>query len=201
MDSIERVRENFSESIQCKIAAADALPEIIAAAGQVIVESLLGGHKILTCGNGGSAADAQHFAAELVNRYMIERPPLPSIALTTDSSILTSIGNDYDFNQIFSKQIHALGQAGDILLAISTSGNSANIVSAIEAAQARDIGVVLLTGGNGGAAAAALQDRDIDICVPSDATPRIQENHLLIIHCLCDLIDSQLFAPETDQGE
>ncbi|HEX5514965.1 MAG TPA: phosphoheptose isomerase, partial [Gammaproteobacteria bacterium] len=152
------------------------------------------GGKVLACGNGGSAADAQHFSAEFVGRFERERPELGAIALTTDSSILTAIANDYDFERIFSKQVRALGQAGDVLLAISTSGNSENVVAAIEAAHERGVRVVALTGREGGAIAGILAPADVEIRVPSMVTARIQEVHLLVIHCLCDLIDQHLFA-------
>ncbi|MCL4115642.1 UNVERIFIED_CONTAM: hypothetical protein GTU68_056393 [Idotea baltica] len=159
-----------------------------------MVEALLNGGKILSCGNGGSAGDAQHFSSELLNRFERERPSLPAIALTTDSSTLTSIANDYSYNEIFSKQIRALGQKEDVLLAISTSGNSENIIQAIEAAQDKEMQVVALTGKNGGIIAPMLQPINIEIRVPSLITARIQEVHLLSIHCLCDLIDYQLFG-------
>ncbi len=193
MDFIERVKQNFAASIETKIVAADVLPAIIAQAGEFMAESLLSGQKILVCGNGGSAADAQHFAAELLNRFETERPSLPAIALTTDTSTLTSIANDYNFNEIFAKQIKALGQRDDILLAISTSGNSANVCHAISAAHSRGMHVVALTGREGGEMAALLHPDDIELRVPARATSRIQETHLLILHCLCDLIDTKLF--------
>ena len=154
------------------------------------------GGKVLACGNGGSAADAQHFAAEFVGRFERERPELGAIALTTDSSILTAVGNDYDFNQIFSKQVRALGQAGDVLLAISTSGNSANVLAAVEAAHEREMTVVALTGRGGGRMAQALRETDVHICVPHERTARIQEVHLLTIHCLCDGVDAQLLGDQ-----
>lgn len=191
---VDRIRHNFSESIQTKIAAADALPEIIAKAAEVMVHALLEGHKILSCGNGGSAADAQHFSAELLNRFETERPSLPAIALTTDTSTLTSIANDYNFNEIFSKQIKALGQADDVLLAISTSGNSRNVIQAINAAHDRGLKVIALTGRQGGEIANLMHAGDVEIRVPATNTARIQETHILIIHCLCDLIDHQLFG-------
>ena len=161
-----------------------------------MAQCLRDGHKILSCGNGGSAGDAQHFSSELLNRFEMERPPLPAIALTTDSSTLTSIANDYSYDDIFAKQIKALGAAGDLLLAISTSGNSSNVIRAIDAAQDRGMTVVALTGHDGGEMAPALIDSDIEIRVPSDRTARIQEVHLLIIHCLCDVIDQSLFPAE-----
>lgn len=194
MDLVERVKQHFSDSIQTKIAAADSLPEIIAAGGQMLVASLLDGHKILACGNGGSAADAQHFSAELLNRFERERPSLPAISLTTDTSTLTSIANDYDYSEVFAKQLRALGQPGDVLLAISTSGNSTSVVHAIHAAHERDLRVLALTGREGGEMAGLLFPEDIEIRVPAQVTARIQETHILILHCLCDIIDRQLFG-------
>jgi len=193
MNLIQRVKHNFNESIQTKVAAADSLAEHIVSAGELMVQALLNNHKILSCGNGGSAADAQHFSSELINRFEVERPSLPAIALTTDTSILTSIANDYSYQEIFSKQIKALGQKGDILLAISTSGHSKNIVEAIEAAHQKHCHVIALTGKDGGEIASLLSGQDIEIRVPSDVTARIQETHLLVIHCLCEIIERQLF--------
>ena len=190
----DRIKEQFSDSIQTKIACADTLPDKIEIAGDVIVQALLSGHKILSCGNGGSACDSQHFSSELLNRYLTERPSLPAIALTTDSATITAIANDYSFDDIFAKQIRALGQTGDVLLAISTSGNSNNILRAIEAAHDRGMHVVALTGREGGRMAALIRPSDAEIRVPSHVTARIQETHLLIIHCLCDLIDLRLFG-------
>ncbi len=194
MDSIAQIKQHFNDSIQTKMTAAEVLAEPIARAAELMTQCLLNGHKILSCGNGGSAADAQHFAAEMLNRFEIERPSLPAFALTTDSSTMTSIANDYSFNEIFAKQIRALGQADDILLAISTSGNSANVVQAINAAHDRHMQIVALTGRDGGAMASLLSPEDIEIRVPTQSTARIQETHLLVIHCLCDLIDKQLFG-------
>ncbi|VVE35583.1 phosphoheptose isomerase [Pandoraea cepalis] len=191
---IERIQQHFSDSVETKLAAADALPEYIAAAADVMFEALSNGNKILACGNGGSAADCQHFAAELVGRFERERPELPAIALTTDSSILTAIGNDYNFDAIFSKQVRALGHEGDVLLAITTSGNSGNVLAAIEAAHERGMHVIALTGKGGGKVNGALGELDVHICVPADRTARIQEVHLLTIHCLCDLVDAMLFG-------
>lgn len=189
-----RIQQQFGASIETKIAAAELLPEYIALAGEKFVQCLLEGHKILSCGNGGSAADAQHFSAEMLNRFETERPGLPAIALTTDTSTLTAIANDYSFDEVFSKQIYALGQRGDLLLAISTSGNSTNIVRAIEAAHQRDMQVIALTGRDGGKIVSYLREDDVEIRVPAEATSRIQETHLLIIHSLCDIVDYKLFG-------
>ena len=194
--SVDRIRQLFAESMETKAKAGEVLPEVIAAAGQVMVECLLNGGKILTCGNGGSAGDAQHFSSELLNRFERERPSLPAIALTTDTSTLTSIANDYSYNEVFSKQIRALGNPGDILLAISTSGNSANVVQAIQAAHEREMIVVALSGKDGGHMSSLLTGADVEIRVPADVTARIQEVHLLVIHCLCDLIDCALFGED-----
>ncbi len=194
MDPIERVEQIFADSIEVKTRSATELPEMIATAASLVADCLINGHKIISCGNGGSAADAQHFSAEMLNRFEMERPALPAIALTTDTSTLTSIANDYHYNEIFSKQVRALGQSGDILLAITTSGGSPNIIKAIEAAHERDVSVLLLTGKDGGEAANMLEEGDIELRVPSQITARIQEVHLLIIHCLCDLVDRKLFG-------
>lgn len=193
MNFINVVEQSFQDSIQTKTNAIH-LAAHIAQAAETIVQSLLDGHKILSCGNGGSAADSQHFAAEMLNRFETERPSLPAFALTTDTSTLTSIANDYSYEEIFAKQIRALGQAGDILLAISTSGNSPNVIQAIHTAHERNMIVIALTGKDGGAMSPLLQTPDVELCVPSHSTARIQETHLLIIHCLCDLIDKQLFG-------
>ncbi len=195
---LERIKSNFTESIQTKIAASEALAVPIEQAGMVMVQALLNGKKILSCGNGGSAGDAQHFSSELLNRYETERPSLPAVALTTDTSTLTSIANDYHYDEIFSKQIRALGNNGDILLAISTSGNSKNVIKAIEAAVARDMPIIALTGRDGGDIAGLLGDNDVEIRVPSARTARIQEVHLLVIHCLCEIIDTTLFPQSED---
>lgn len=196
---LERIKDSFTESIQTKIDASEALPESIAKAAEMMVQCLLSGNKILACGNGGSAGDAQHFSAELLNRYEIERPPLPAIALSCDTSTITAIANDYSYDEIYSKQIMALGQPGDILLAISTSGNSGNVIKAMEAALSRDMTIVSLTGKDGGAMAGLLSVNDVEIRVPSNVTARIQEVHLLAIHCLCDNIDRTLF-PQDEQA-
>jgi len=194
MDIQSRISQNFIESIEEKKKAQAALVTSIAEAIQTMVTSLQRGNKILACGNGGSAADAQHFSAELLNRFERERDPLAAIALTTDSSTLTSIGNDYDFAQIFSKQIKGLGREGDVLLAISTSGNSGNIIDAVNVAQEKKMRVIGLTGGSGGALSAKLRPEDTLISVPSEKTARIQEVHLLCLHCFCDGIDSVLLG-------
>ncbi len=196
MDLIDRISRQFQDSAQTKLAALERLAEPIARAVKTMTGCLLDNGKILACGNGGSAADAQHFAAELVNRFEMERPPLAAVALTTDSSALTAIANDYDFVQVFSKQVRALGQPGDVLLAISTSGGSPNVVAAIEAAHEREMRVVALTGKGGGRIGEILAADDVHICVPSDRTARIQEVHLLVLHCLCDGIDCLLLGGE-----
>ncbi len=194
MDLISRINKNFQDSINTKQRASDVLAEPISRAAQTITQSFLNGGKVLSCGNGGSAGDAQHFSSEMLNRFEMERPGLPAIALTTDSSTVTSIANDYDYNQIFSKQVTALGHAGDVLLAISTSGNSENVNKAIEAAHDREMTVIALDGKSGGEMAGKLSLNDIEICVPSESTARIQEVHLLVIHCICDLVDHQLMG-------
>ena len=194
MDIELRIRNHFLDSIETKRNALEELIIPIKHAANCISDSLLNEGKILSCGNGGSAGDAQHFSAELLNRFEIERPGLPAVALTTDSSTLTAIANDYEYDQIFSKQILALGTNRDVLLAISTSGNSSNIVKAVQAAHERNMIVLSLTGNKGGKLAKLLKGDDIEIRVPSDRTARIQEIHLLVIHCLCDIIDSILFG-------
>ena len=193
----DAIRSQFADSIAVKQKAMSELVPAIARATAALTQSLRSGGKILACGNGGSAGDAQHFAAELLNRFERERPGLPAVALTTDSSTLTSIANDYAYEQVFSKQVLALGRAEDCLLAISTSGNSPNVVMAIEAAHARGVRVIALTGRNGGRMAAALADDDVEIRVPAERTSRIQEVHLVVIHCLCDGIDRALFPAAT----
>lgn len=196
MDLIARIIQQFNDSIQAKQQAMSAVAPGIAHAAEAMTRAMLNEHKVLSCGNGGSAADAQHFSSEMLNRFEMERPGLPAIALTTDSSTITSIANDYQFEDIFSKQIRALGQPGDILLAISTSGNSANIINAIHAAHDRDMVVVALNGRDGGMISDLLINQDVEIRVPAMTTARIQEVHILIIHCLCDLIDHQLLGQE-----
>ncbi len=192
----QRIQQHFIDSADLKYQAAQTLTKPISEAIQAVLACVTSGGKVLACGNGGSAADAQHFAAEFVGRFERERPELGAIALTTDSSILTAVGNDYDFNQIFSKQVRALGQAGDVLLAISTSGNSANVLAAVEAAHEREMTVVALTGRGGGRMGQALRETDVHICVPHERTARIQEVHLLTIHCLCDGVDAQLLGDQ-----
>ena len=194
MDLIQRVQQHFVESVEAKQLAMNALSPAIATAAEKIVQSLIADGKILACGNGGSAADAQHFAAEMVGRFERERPGLPAIALTTDSSALTAIANDYDFDLVFSKQVHALGRAGDILVAISTSGNSANVISAIHAAHDRHMTVIAFTGRDGGQIADLLTGDDVHLCVPHPRTARIQEVHITAIHAMCDAVDFMLLG-------
>jgi D-sedoheptulose 7-phosphate isomerase len=195
----QRILAHFHESAEIKIQSATVLEPHIAQAIDMMFAALSNGNKILVCGNGGSAADAQHFAAELVGRFERERFPLPAMALTTDTSILTAVANDYSYREIFSKQVQAFGQAGDILLALSTSGNSANVMAAIEAALEREMRVVALTGKGGGAIGKMLTDADVHICVPADRTARIQEVHLVTIHCICDGIDVALFGGDVNE--
>jgi D-sedoheptulose 7-phosphate isomerase len=197
MDLVERMSRHFADSAKTKQKSAELLAAPIAQAVEMMVKCMLANGKILACGNGGSAADAQHFAAELIGRFERERPGLAAIALTTDTSALTAIANDYDYEQVFSRQLQALGQAGDVLLAISTSGDSKNVIAAIHAAHERDMQVVALTGRNGGKIAGLLAKEDVHVCVPSDRTARIQEVHLLTLHCLCDGIDTLLLGAES----
>ena len=194
MDRIKRITAIFEASVAAKSDAGRRLGPQIAAASELLLHCVRANYKVLSCGNGGSAADAQHFSAELLNRFERDRPGLPAVALTTDSSTLTSIANDYDFAETFAKQITALAQAGDVLLAISTSGASKNIVRAISAAHEKEARVVLLSGRDGGPAARELDARDVEIRVPSTSTARIQEVHLTIIHCLCELIDDHILG-------
>ncbi|MGZ3252803.1 MAG: phosphoheptose isomerase [Burkholderiaceae bacterium] len=194
----QRILDHFQESAELKIQAASVLAHPISQAVELMFTALSNGNKVLACGNGGSAADCQHFAAELVGRFERERLPLPGLALTTDTSILTAVGNDYSYKEIFSKQVQAFGQAGDILLALSTSGNSANVIAAIEVALERDMRVIAMTGKGGGAIGKLLTDADVHICVPHDRTARIQEVHLLTIHCICDGIDAALFGGDAN---
>ncbi len=194
MDLIPRISQQFTDSAQTKLNAIELLAAPIAAAAEAMTACLLANGKILACGNGGSAGDAQHFVAELVGRFERERQSLAAVALSTDTSILTAVGNDYGFDVVFDKQVRALGQAGDVLLAISTSGNSANVIKAIEAAHDNDLRVVALTGKGGGRIGVMLRDGDIHLCVPAERTARIQETHILAIHCLCDGIDCLLLG-------
>ncbi len=194
MDHVTRVREHFAESIATKQDAVDIISESIAVAGQLMAQSLLDDGKILSCGNGGSAGDAQHFSSELLNRFERERPGLPAMALTTDASTITSISNDYAYEEIFSKQVRALGKSQDILLGISTSGNSENVCRAITAAHERGMKVVALSGRDGGRMADMFEEGDVEIRVPATRTARIQEVHLVCIHALCDLIDTTLLG-------
>lgn len=194
MDSLARIQHLFSDSIQTKQRAAESIAPMIAAAAERLTQCLLAGGKILTCGNGGSAGNAQQFSAKMLNRFEMERPGMPAIALTTDTSTLTSIANEYQYSEVFAKQVRALGQPGDALLVISTGGNSSNVLAATDAAHDREMTVIALTGQDGGVLLTLLNDTDIAMIVPSESTARIQEVHLLVIHCLCDLIDQQLFA-------
>ena len=196
LDHIKRIRAHFADSAKLKHEAADILAPAIARAGSLMTECLFADGKILACGNGGSAGDAQHFSAELVGRFERERPELPAISLVTDTSLLTAVANDYAFEQVFAKQVRALGAKGDVLLAISTSGNSPNVVAAITAAHEREMRVVALTGKGGGRAGELLVPEDVHVCVPHARTMRVQEVHLLIIHCLCDAIDATLLGDD-----
>jgi D-sedoheptulose 7-phosphate isomerase len=194
MDLTAHLRTHFEEGAALRLAMAKTLPAEIARAGEALAAALKSGRKALACGNGGSAADSQHFAAELVGRFERERPGLPAVALTVDSSALTAIANDYDFDRVFSKQVEALGVAGDVLLAISTSGNSKNVVEAVRAAQAKGLVVIALTGRDGGAMAKMLRPGDFHLNVAHPRTMRVQEMHLLAIHCLCEVVDNLLFG-------
>jgi D-sedoheptulose 7-phosphate isomerase len=194
----QRILAHFQESADLKLKSATVLSQPISEAIDLMFAALSNGNKILACGNGGSAADCQHFAAELVGRFERERFPLPALALTTDTSIMTAVGNDYSYREIFSKQVQAFGQAGDVLLALSTSGNSANVLAAVEAALEREMRVVALTGKDGGELAKMLTDADVNICVPHTRTARIQEVHLVTIHCICDGIDVALFGGDPE---
>jgi D-sedoheptulose 7-phosphate isomerase len=196
MPLLERISGNFQASAQIQLNAGEALAPAIEQAARHMVHCLAQGGKILVCGNGGSAADAQHFASKMINRFEQERPGLAAIALTADTSTLTSIANDHAYEQVFARQLKALGQPGDILLAISTSGNSSNVLQAVAAAHARSMPVIALTGRSGGGLAEQMQDDDVFLCVPAESTARIQEVHLLVIHCLCDAVDSVLLGVE-----
>jgi D-sedoheptulose 7-phosphate isomerase len=194
MSLTTRIQNQFTDSIAAKHAALSVMAGPLEGAIRAMVASLKADGKVMACGNGGSAADSQHFAAELLNRFEKERPPLAAIALTTDTSTLTSIANDYRYEEVFSKQVQALGRKGDVLLAISTSGNSPNVIEAIHVAHAKGVRVVALTGKRGGKMAALLKPDDIHLCVPADRTARIQEVHLICIHCLCDGIDALILG-------
>ena len=189
----ELIKQNFDESIAAKQKAAEFIQPSVEKAINILTTAFKAGNKILICGNGGSAADSQHFAAEFTGRYEMERTPLPAIALTTDTSALTAIGNDYSFDVIFSKQVEALGSSGDILLGISTSGNSSNVIKAIEVAHNKGMKIITLTGKDGGKIAKLLKDTDVNVCVPVNRTARIQEVHLLVLHTICDAVDNILF--------
>jgi D-sedoheptulose 7-phosphate isomerase len=192
----QRIQQQFFDSADLKYAAAELLCKPIADAVSALVGSITGGGKVLACGNGGSAADAQHFAAEFVGRFERERPGLAAIALTVDTSILTAVGNDYGYEVVFSKQVEALGVPGDVLLAMSTSGNSANVLAAVEAAHRKEMTIIALTGNGGGRMREKLTETDVHICVPHERTARIQEVHLLVLHCLCDAVDLQLLGEQ-----
>ena len=194
MDHVAHLKQHFLEGIELGQRMAETLPAQIARAGEALAQALKSGHKVLSCGNGGSAADSQHFAAEMVGRFERERAGLPGIALTTDTSALTAIGNDYGFERVFSRQVEALGQAGDFLLAISTSGNSNNVIEAIRAAHAKDLVVIALTGRDGGAIGKMLRPRDFHLNVAHPRTMRVQEIHLLALHCLCEVVDNVIFG-------
>ncbi len=194
MDLAAHLRQHFDEGIELRQRMAETLPAQIAIAGEALATALKSGRKALACGNGGSAADSQHFAAEIVGRFERERPGMPAIALTVDSSALTAIANDYDFDRVFSKQVEALGQAGDVLLAISTSGNSKNVMEAVKAAQAKAMVVIALTGRDGGAMGRMLRDGDFHLNVAHARTMRVQEIHLLVVHCLCEVVDNLIYG-------
>ena len=196
MDPVERIRSHFTASAELKLVSAEPMAPLIARAAETMTNALLADGRILSCGNGGSAADAQHFSAELVGRFERERPGLPAIALTTDTSLLTAVANDYAFDQVFAKQVRALGRRGDVLLAISTSGNSPSVIEAIAAAHEHEMRVVALTGKGGGRIGELLGSDDVHLCVPHTRTARIQEVHLLTLHCLCDAIDHALLGDE-----
>ena len=194
MDLTAHLKQHFQEGIELRQRMAETMPAEIVKAGTALAESLRAGNKVLACGNGGSAADSQHFAAEIVGRFERERPGMPAIALTVDTSALTAIANDYDFGRVFSKQVEALGQPGDVLLGISTSGNSSNVIEAIKAAHAKGMVVIALTGRDGGAMGKMLRPGDYHLNVAHPRTMRVQEIHLLVIHCLCEVVDNVIFG-------
>lgn len=194
MDLAAHLRQHFEEGIELRRRMAETLPAQIARAGEALAGALKSGRKALACGNGGSAADSQHFAAEIVGRFERERPGMPAIALTVDTSAITAIANDYDFDRVFSKQVEALGQPGDVLLAISTSGNSKNVMEAVKAAQAKAMVVIALTGRDGGAMGRMLRDGDFHLNVAHARTMRVQEIHLLVVHCLCEVVDNLIYG-------
>ena len=194
MDLTAHLKQHFDEGIELRRQMAETMPAAIARAGTALAEALKGGKKALACGNGGSAADSQHFAAEIVGRFERERPGMPAIALTVDTSAITAIANDYDWNSVFAKQVQALGQAGDVLLGISTSGNSKNVVEAMRAAHDKNMVVIALTGRDGGAMAKMLRPTDHHLNVAHPRTMRVQEIHLLVIHCLCEVVDNVIFG-------
>jgi D-sedoheptulose 7-phosphate isomerase len=194
VDPLQRIRSIFDESIAIKRQSLELLAPAISAGANRLLECLMANGKIMTCGNGGSAADAQHFSSEMLNRFERERPGLAAIALTTDASTITSVANDYQFADIFAKQIRALARPGDVVLAFTTSGGSANVINAIDAAHEQDTNVILVSGRDGGEAARGLRNDDLEIRVPAQSTARIQEVHLMIIHCLCDLVDEHLLG-------
>ena len=194
MDLVAHLRQHFEEGVELRRRMAETLPAEIARAGEALAKALKSGHKALACGNGGSAADSQHFAAEIVGRFERERPGMPAIALTVDTSALTAIANDYDFDRVFSKQVEALGNAGDVLLGISTSGNSKNVIEAIKAAHAKGLTVIALTGRDGGAMGKMLRPTDFHLNVAHPRTMRVQEVHLLVVHCLCEVVDNVIYG-------
>ncbi len=194
MDLTAHLKQHFQEGIELRQKMAQTLPAQIVAAGEALAAALKAGRKVLACGNGGSAADSQHFAAEMVGRFERERPGLPAIALTVDTSALTAIANDYDWDRVFSKQVEALGTAGDVLLAISTSGNSKNVLAAMRAAHEKGMSVIALTGRDGGAMTGLIGPNDFHLNVAHPRTMRVQEIHLLVIHSLCEVVDNVLFG-------
>lgn len=196
-DPVVRIQQHFEASAQLKFDAAPLLAPLVARGVDTLVAAVMSGGKVLACGNGGSAADSQHFAAEFMGRFERERPELAALALTTDSSILTAVGNDYSFDEVFAKQVRGLGRPGDVLIAITTSGNSRNVLAAIEAAHQKDMRVIALTGRGGGKLAALMREDDVHVCVPHERTARIQEVHLLVLHCLCDGVDVALLGEDS----